>query len=129
MDKVLEIQGKTLMFGRVGFFEHIKDATGDDPLEWMNKMFDRFKKVDGEDGPKWHVTSIVDEVVVYAYAGLNLQADITEADNVTFEKVKKWVRTLSFEQCGQIVNAAVESMIMKPTNGQEAGEQKTQPVS
>src|SRR4249919_3579483 len=116
MDKTLEIQGKTLMFGRVGFFEHIKDATKQDPLEWMNQMFNRFTKTD--DG-KWQITSIVDEVVVYAYAGLNLQADIAEVDNITFEKARKWVRTLSFEECGKIVNAAVESMVMQPTNGHE----------
>ncbi len=126
MDKTLEIAGKKLMFGRVGFFEHIKDATGGDPLEWMNQMFNRFQKND--DG-KWQITSIVDEVVVYAYAGLNLQADIAEVDNITFEKAKKWVRTLSFEECGKIVNAAVESMIVKPTNGQESGEPQSQPVS
>ncbi len=127
MDKTLEINGRKLMFGRVGFFEHIKDATGSDPLEWMNQMFNRFQKT--EEG-KWQITSIVDEVVVYAYAGLNLQADIAEVDNITFEKAKKWVRTLSFEECGKIVNAAVESMIMKPTNGEaQPGEGQAQPAN
>lgn len=126
MDKTLEINGKKLLFGRVGFFEHIKDASGKDPLEWMNEMLQRFVKT--EDG-KWAITSIVDEVVVYAYAGLNLQADVAEVDNITLDKAKKWVRTLSFEECGKIINAAVESMAMSNTNGLEAGEQKPQPVS
>jgi len=126
MDKTVEVSGKTLMFGRVGFFEHIKDASGKDPLEWMNEMFARFKKTD--DG-KWQITSIVDEVAVYAYAGINLNADITDSENVTFDRVKKWVRTLSFEECGQIINAAVESMVSQSGNGQELGEPKTQPVS
>jgi hypothetical protein len=126
MDKTIEVSGKTLMFGRVGFFEHIKDASGKDPLEWMNEMFARFKKTD--DG-KWQITSIVDEVAVYAYAGINLNADITDTDNVGFDRVKKWVRTLSFEECGKIINAAVESMVSQNQNGQESGELKTQPVS
>jgi hypothetical protein len=126
MDKTLEINGRKLLFGRVGFFEHIKDASGKDPLEWMNEMLHRFVKTD--DG-KWAITSIVDEVVVYAYAGLNLQADVAEVDNITLDKAKKWVRTLSFEECGRIINAAVESMAMSNSNGHEAGEQKPQPVS
>ena len=123
MDKTIEVNGRTLMFGRVGFFEHIKVASEKDPLEWMNEMFTRFTKT--EDG-KWQITSIVDEVAVYAYAGINLNADVTDTDNVPIEKVKKWVRTLSFEECGKIINAAVESMV-SPTNG--VGEQKPQPVS
>lgn len=126
MDKKLELQGKTLVFGRVGFFEHIKDASGKDPLEWMNEMFERFKKT--EDG-KWHVMAIVDEVAIYAYAGINLNADLNDEEIVPLPKVKRWVRTLSFEQCSQIINAAVESMVSEKTNGEAKGELSTQPVS
>ncbi len=126
MDKTLEINGRKLLFGRVGFFEHIKVASGKDPLEWMNEMLQRFVKT--EDG-KWAITSIVDEVVVYAYAGLNLQADVAEVDNITLDKAKKWVRTLSFEECGKIINAAVESMAMSNANGNKPGESKDQPES
>jgi len=127
MDKTIEVNGKTLMFGRVGFFEHIKDASGKDPLEWMNEMFSRFTKTEDN---KWQITSVVDEVAIYAYAGINLNADISDTDNVNIDRVKKWVRTLSFEECGLIINAAVESMVSKSENGQaSAGELKTQPVS
>lgn len=126
MDKKLELNGKTLLFGRVGFFEHIKDASGKDPLEWMNEMFERFKK--GDDG-KWHVTAIVDEVAIYAYAGINLNADVNDQDSLPIERVKRWVRTLSFEECSQIINAAVESMVGEKTNGEAKGEMTTQPVS
>lgn len=116
------------MFGRVGFFEHIKDASGSDPLQWMNEMLSRFRKTDDD---KWQITSVVDEVKVYAYAGLNLHADVTDTDNISLEQAKKWVRTLSFEECGQIINAAVESMVVSTPakNGQESGEVITQPVS
>lgn len=126
MDKTIEVNGKTLMFGRVGFFEHIKDSSKMDPLEWMQEQVNRFVKT--EDG-KWAITSVVDEVAVYAYAGINLNADMKDEDNVTLDKVKKWVRTLSFEECGQIINAAVESMAVSNKNGQESGELKPQPVS
>lgn len=124
-DKILEIGEKKLAFGRAGFYDHIKDATGVDPLQWLSQMFDRFKKTD--EG-KWEIVSVIDEVVVYAYAGLNLYADIEDLEPYELKKVRRWVRTLSFEECGSIVNAAVESMVVK-TNGEPVGEEILQPVS
>lgn len=126
MDKKLELNGKTLLFGKAGFFDHIKDASGKDPLQWMNEMFERFKKT--EDG-KWEITAVIDEVVVYAYAGINLMNDVNDVDSLPIERVRRWVRTLSFEECGQIINAAVESMAGEKTNGEAKGEVVTQPVS
>ncbi len=121
---MLEIKGKKLAFGLAGFYDHVKDATKQDPLEWMNGMIARFKKTD--DG-RWEIVSVIDEVSVYAYAGINLQLDIDEQDNISLEKVRKWCRTLTFEECGQIINETVKSLIVETPK--EAGEQMSQPVS
>lgn len=121
---MIEIKGKKLAFGLAGFYDHVKDATKLDPLEWMNGMINRFKK--NEDG-KWEIVSIIDEVAVYAYAGINLQLDIEETENVSLDKVRKWCRTLTFEECGQIINETVKSLIVETK--EISGEQLSQPVS
>jgi len=121
---MIEIKGKKLAFGLAGFYDHVKDATGHDPLEWMNGMINRFQK--NEEG-KWEVVSIIDEVAVYAYAAINLQKDIDEQDNISLDKVRKWCRTLTFEECGQIINETVKSLIVETPK--ESGELMSQPVS
>lgn len=121
---MIEINGKKLEFGLAGFYDHVKDATKQDPLEWMNGMIARFKKTD--DG-RWEVVSIIDEVAVYAYAGINLQLDIEDKDNVSLDKVRKWCRTLTFEQCGSIINETVKSLIVE--SKEVSGESVSQPVS
>jgi hypothetical protein len=121
---MLEIKGKKLAFGLAGFYDHVKDASGQDPLEWMNGMINRFKK--NEEG-KWEVVSILDEVAVYAYAGINLQLDIDEQENVSLDKVRKWCRTLTFEECGKIINETIKSLIVDVPK--ESGEPVSQPVS
>lgn len=122
----IEVAGKTLCFGLAGFFDHIEDASGKDALEWMNEMFDRFKK--GDDG-KWHLMSIHKEVTIYAYAGINLQNDLEDKETMSLDRVKRWVRTLSHEDYGKIIDAAVESMIDEKSNGEAKGELVAQPVS
>lgn len=123
---MIEVNNRKLMFDRCGFYEHMKDVVKSDPLEWMNKMFERFKKTDEE---KWGVTMVIDEVAVYAYAGINLYADVNDQDNISLDKVKKWVRTLSFSECGQIINAVVESLVVQNKEEKPVGEPELQPVS
>src|SRR5689334_9876403 len=121
---MIEIKGKKLEFGLAGFYDHVKDASGQDPLEWMNGMMNRFQK--NNEG-KWEVISIIDEVAVYAYAGINLYLDIQDEPNIALDRVRKWCRTLTFEECGQIINETVKSLIVE--TGQKTGEAMSQPVS
>lgn len=122
---MIEIKGKKLAFGLAGFYDHIAEATQEDPLQWMSKMHNRFEK--REDGT-FGITLVIPEVAVYAYAGINLQLDIEDKDNISFDKVKKWCRTLTFEECGEIINETVKSLIIQ-TEAKESGESVSQPVS
>lgn len=126
-DVKLTIRGKELLFGRSGFFEHIKDATKEDPLEWWDKAF-----TTPENGNPKEIKFTPEHVVVFAYAGLNTFLDVEEKENIGLEKVKKWVRTVDTADFDKIVNAAVACLTpteILPAEEINTGEPQTQAVN
>ena len=114
--KPVEINGRKLLFGLAGFYEHVRDATDKDPIKWLTEQYTRFQKND--DGT-WAVMSFMDDVGIYAYAGINLQLDIEDKPNITLAQARKWVRTLEISQLSEILNAVTESLAIRgaETNG------------
>lgn len=89
---------RTLLYGTMGYFSHIKDATGVDPFEWLEK-FDKAREGNA-------ISVLIEDTAVMIYAGLNSHLDSLDKDNIPFDKVKKWCNGLSTETVTEIFKTA-----------------------
>lgn len=98
MNKTLTLtlggQERKLLFGVNGFFFHIKDATKQDPFEWLKKFDEHRQKI--ADGQSFAMVYLED-VNAMIYAGVNSYQDVNDLDNIPIEKINKWANGLSFE--------------------------------
>lgn len=90
---------RTLLYGTMGYFSHIKDASGLDPFEWLEK-FDKAREESGS------LSVLLEDTCVMVYAGLNSHLDSLDDPNIPLEKVKKWCNGLSVETVTEIFKTA-----------------------
>lgn len=130
-DIKLTIGGRELLFGRAGFMEHIQDAIGKDPYQWMQELADKkTHKTAGSNGEERVTDYSTKDVAVFAYAALNLSIDMKGEDNTTFEKVRQWCRTCSYDDLKKITEAAVACLLPEEVNREiTEGEGLTQAVN
>lgn len=126
MIKTLEISGKKLCFQKGGFYEHLGEASQSEPFEWLSNWLKKFDKTEDK---KFEIMSQFKDLAILAYAGINLNADLEDQKNISLDSVKRWVRTLDFEEHGKIVTAVVEMLIAQSKINENAGESVSQPVS
>jgi hypothetical protein len=91
---------RTLLYGTMGYFSHIKDASGMDPFEWLER-FDKQREEGGN-----NVSVLIEDTVVMIYAGLNSHLDSQDKENVPIDKVKKWCNGLPTETITDIFRCA-----------------------
>ena len=98
MNKTLTLtlggQDRKLLFGVNGFFFHIKDATGQDPFEWLKKFDEHRQQI--SEGKSFAMVYLQD-VNAMIYAGVNSYLDVNDLDNIPMEKISKWANGLSFD--------------------------------
>lgn len=114
--KTLGGQERTMLFGLNGFFFHIKDATGEDPFEWVKKFGENSESMREGKGSSY---GFLEDVCVIIYAGLNTFNDVNDLPYVPYAQVKRWASGLELEQCTEIFNTAFISFI-KPDKPGEA---------
>jgi len=130
MNKVITIslggQERTLLYGTMGYFAYIKEATGQDPYEWLSS-FDKLRDKSASD----QITVMTEDVAVLIYAGLNSQLDSMDEVNIPIEKVKKWCNALSPEVVGSVMAFAFGAFqvdapgeVLTPTPAQSNGSGK-----
>jgi len=98
MNKTLTLtlggQEHPLLFGVNGFFFHIKDATGQDPFEWLKKFDEHRQKI--SEGQSFAMVYLED-VNAMIYAGINSYLDVNDQENIPLSKITKWANGLSFD--------------------------------
>lgn len=87
-------QERILLYGTVGYFEYIKEATGKDPFDWLDGLT---KQAEGAS-----LTVMVEDTATLVFAGLNCYADQQDQDNTPIDKVKKWTRALPVDTVQEI---------------------------
>lgn len=100
---------RNLLFGTGGFFNYVGDASKIDPLEWLRKL-------DGQRG----IIDSLNDVAIIVYAGVNCYNDAQDSENVSFDKVRKWVNALSSEDMTEVSTFAFTAFPQK----QEVEEEK-----
>ena len=113
---------RTLLYGTMGYFSHIKDAAGMDPFEWL----ERFDKQRAESGD--NIAVLIEDTAVMIYAGLNSHLDSMDLPNVPFDKVKKWCNGVSTEMITDIFRTAFgtiteDKVKMEPSQSNGQSEQ------
>lgn len=109
---------RDLDFGKIGFFTHVKETTGKDPLEWLKEIDEKIEKKEDKN----FLMLLLDDVVVLTYAGLNTSLDEKDEANVPIEKVKKWCNGLSISDISLVVRTALYTEALEA----EPGEAETQ---
>lgn len=94
-------QDRSLLFGTMGYFRYIKEATGQEPFEWL----EAFDKLRGE-SISGNVSLLIDDLCVFIYAGINSSLDSKDAENVSFEQVKKWCNGITIDQATEVLRVA-----------------------
>lgn len=87
-------QERVMLYGTVGYYEYIKEATGQDPFDWLDSLT---KKTDGSS-----LTVMVEDTAAVVYAGINCQLDSTDQANIPIDRVKKWCRALPITDVQEI---------------------------
>lgn len=125
IDKFLTLQlgGKerTLLYGTMGYFTYIKEATKKEPFEFL-KDFDKKR----EESANGTITVLVEDIAVLVYAGLNSYLDSRDEPNIPIDKVKKWCNALTIKSCTDICTYAFGSIGEEES---EPGEPPTQAVN
>lgn len=98
-------QERSLLFGVNGYINYIREVSGIDPFEWLER-FDKLR--DGDD--KELIRVVTEDVVILAYAGINSFLDSTDQPNIPIEKVAKWCNGISIEEASLIVRNAFGSI-------------------
>ena len=93
-------QERTLLYGTMGYFSHIKEASGMDPFEWLQKFDKAREELSG------NMIVLIEDTAIMIYAGLNSYLDSTDKTNEPMEKVKKWVNGVPTEQVAEIFKTA-----------------------
>lgn len=105
VDKLVTLQlggqERTLLYGTMGYFSHIKDATGKEPFDWL-KEFDEMRAKSATE----NIVVLTDDVSVIVYAGLNSFLDSKDLPNIPLEKVRKWCNGVKAEDFGNILASA-----------------------
>ena len=91
---------RTLLYGTMGYFSHIKDASGMDPFEWLEK-FDKAREESAT-----NIMVLIDDTAIMVYAGLNSHLDETDQLNIPLDKVRKWCNGLRTDQVSEIFKTA-----------------------
>lgn len=108
MNKTLTLslggQDRKLLFGVNGFFFHIKDATGQDPFEWLKKFDEHRQKI--SEGQSFAMVYLED-VNAMIYAGVNSYLDVNDLDNIPMSKIAKWANGLSFDDITAVFIASM----------------------
>ena len=119
-------QDRTLLYGTMGYFAYIKEATGEDPYEWLS-TFDKLREGSASD----QIKVMTQDIAVLIYAGLNSQLDSLDGENVPLGKVQKWCNALSPESVGSVMAFAFGAFQVDNTGeaktlapGQENGQSK-----
>lgn len=120
IDRIITLQlgGKerTLLFGTMGYFEHIREHTKKEPFDWLQE-FDEKRKA-AEEG---RVSVMIEDIAILIYAGLNSYLDNVDEENIEFKKVKKWCNGLTFEVATNVCLSAFGGLATE-----EPGEPLTQ---
>ncbi len=87
---------RTLLFGKLGFYQYISDVTKSDPIEWFNQI----------SGENRGVINNIQDVATIVYAGLNTYNDDHDLPEIPFEKAKKWTNGLEISQMASLVTFA-----------------------
>lgn len=112
----------TLLFGVMGYFAHIQNATGKDAFEFLNSLDERRK----DDAPtNERLKLITEDAPVFVYAGINSYLDSVDEKNVDKEQVFKWCRSLTAAQLGEVMAMAINAMSTDEV-GEKTGQTKEQ---
>jgi hypothetical protein len=125
MKLLLGGQERPLLFGKVGFFEYAKTATGTDPLLWLAGLDEWTIKL--RENPSEAVNHIGD-IAIMVYAGLNTHADFNDLPNYTFEQARKWTNGLDVPELADVLITAINSISPPAKPGEaQAPEEKNLP--
>lgn len=115
-------QERILLYGTVGYFEYIKEATGKDPFDWLDGLT---KQAEGAS-----LTVMVEDTATLVFAGINCQLDAEDKPNIELTKVKKWTRALPVDTVTEIFKTLFATFATDepgeakaPLPGQENGQQ------
>jgi len=112
---ILGGQERTMLFGKNGFFFHIKNATNEDPFQWIKKFGANSEDMREGQGSSF---AFLEDVCVIMYAGLNTYNDVNDEESISFERVKKWASGLEIAQCTEIFNTAFLAFSKVTTPGE-----------
>ena len=112
---------KKLLYGTMGYFAYIQEATGIDAYTFFESV-DKKMKPGSTNQEKTDL--IINDSVAFIYAGVNTYLDsIMVEDNEPLEVVKRWARTLSAEKVIEIIVTAINAMASDEVGG-EIGQEK-----
>lgn len=109
-------QDRVLQFGKMGFLTYIQEASGMDPFDWFNSLVPK-------EGDRKPTIQSIKDVAIVCYAGINTALDMKDLDNISFEKVSKWVNGLDQEKMSEVINVAFASFTAEK-NGEPTEEKK-----
>lgn len=95
---------RTLLFQTMGFYQYIKEQAKKDPFEWL-KEFDK-KREPAEDGSSSYIFDTAEDLYLMIYAGINCYNDSQDAENIPFDKVRKWCNALENDKYADVIIAA-----------------------
>ena len=104
---------RVLMFGTLGFFEYVKEATGKDPLEWLNNL-----------GSQEGLTVYLEDTAAVVYAGVNTYQDSKGSPNIELKAVKKWCNAMTSEETTEVFKTAISSFTTDEKPGEETPNQE-----
>ena len=104
---------RVLMFGTLGFFEYVKEATGKDPLEWLNNL-----------GSEGGLTVYLEDTAAVVYAGVNTYQDSKGSPNIELKAVKKWCNAMTSGETTEVFKTAISSFTTDEKPGEEIPNQE-----
>lgn len=96
---------RTLDFSRAGLYDHIEEASNMPAFDFLKSIS---PDVDGEVVKEKNVGT--KEMAVLIYAGLNSALDVAGKDNIKFDVVLKWLRSVETERLSEVYNAVFTAM-------------------
>ena len=103
------------MYGTMGYFNYVKEATGLEPFEFLNK----FRESSETAQANGTITILSKDAAIIVYAGLNSYLDSLDQPNIPLDKVIKWCNAIGADELGAINKIAFDAL-----SSEEPGEAK-----
>lgn len=100
-------------FTRMGVYSYIKEASGVDPFEFINR-------IDLSKGNINLLSVLVDDVPIIIYAGINTALDVEGKENIDLPTAKKIANSLLPTEMSKLFEAFIHGLQGEPAGEKEA---------